>query len=155
MTSLALEVTTAGFDSHDDLTNRIGDHLNMAITPDGTAPTGLLQIAVVGSTCGLTIMRYEPGSVADLLTLLDKLAPTGTPYEHERTTGDPNGASHLRSNILGTSVCVPIRNGEIAMAKTHSIVLFDFDLKPATRHVWLELPCSHDAPQRQQEQLEP
>ncbi|MEU8779611.1 YjbQ family protein [Streptomyces sp. NPDC048606] len=136
---IELKVTGTGLGSHHDLT----DHIARALAEHG-AGDGLAGVFAHGSTVGLTVMRYEPGAVRDLLTVLDRLAPdspdAGARYLHELTTGDPNGSAHLKSSLLGTSLLVPFTAGALAMSPTHRVVLFDFDFLPATRRILIDLP---------------
>ncbi len=135
---IELKIESSGLNSHYDLT----DVLTVALREAGSGD-GLAGVFAHGSTVGLTIMRYEPGAVTDLLRMLERAAPeapAGGRYLHELTTGDPNSFSHLKSCLLGTSVLVPFAGGELGMSRTHRIVLFDFDLKPATRRVLLDPP---------------
>jgi secondary thiamine-phosphate synthase enzyme len=136
---IELKIESTGLNSHYDITDVVTERLREAGSGDGLA--GLFAH---GSTVGLTIMRYEPGAVTDLLRMLERAAPEapegGGRYLHELTTGDPNSFSHLKSCLLGTSVLVPFAGGALGMSATHRIVLFDFDLKPATRRVLLDPP---------------
>nr|WP_240979797.1 YjbQ family protein [Streptomyces sp. HNM0574] len=134
-----MTVPSTGLNSHYDLTDRITEALKEAGAGDGLA-----GVFAHGSTVGLTVMRYEQGAVQDLLRTLERLAPEspagGSRYLHELTTDDPNGFSHLKSSLIGTSLLVPFRDGEAAMSPTHRVVLLDFDLKPATRRVFVDPP---------------
>ncbi|WP_030942513.1 YjbQ family protein [Streptomyces sp. NRRL S-646] len=136
---IELTVESTGLNSHYDLTDRIAAALQEHGTGDGLA-----GVFAHGSTIGLTVMRYEPGAVQDLLRTLERIAPEspadGGRYLHELTTADPNGFSHLKSSLLGTSLLVPFRDGRLAMSPSHRVVLFDFDLKPATRRVFVDAP---------------
>lgn len=152
---IELTVPSTGLNSHYDLTDRITEALKEARSGDGLA-----GVFAHGSTVGLTVMRYEQGAVQDLLRALERLAPEspadGSRYLHELTTGDPNGFSHLKSSLLGTSVLVPFRNGEAAMSPTHRVVLLDFDLKPATRRVFVDPPRpQHASPGTPAERADP
>ncbi|MBW5420709.1 YjbQ family protein [Streptomyces sp. BG9H] len=133
---IELTIPSTGLNSHYDITDELTERLRGHGTGDGLA-----GVFAHGSTVGLTVMRYEPGAVQDLLRALERLAPDdGDRYLHELTTGDPNGFSHLKSSLIGTSVLVPFRGGELGMSATHRVVLFDFDLKPATRRVLIDPP---------------
>lgn len=132
---IELTVPSIGLNSSYDLTEDITEALRR-----GGAGDGLAGVFAHGSTIGLIIMRYEPGAMQDLLRALERVAPDDGRYLHELTTADPNGFSHIKSSILGTSVLVPYRDGELAMSASHRVVLVDFDLKPATRRVLIDPP---------------
>lgn len=124
-----LEIASTGYDSSYDITDQVSACLASA------AGEGIANICGIGSTLGLTIMRYEPGAVADLLGALQDVAPNTRKYEHERTTDDANGYAHVRCSLLGTNVCVPYRAGKLLMSDSHRVVLFDFDPRASVRKV--------------------
>ena len=45
--------------------------------------TGVAVLFAVGSTVAVTTMEYEPGGIADLQALLDRLIPSAGDYEPE------------------------------------------------------------------------
>jgi len=139
---IELTVASSGLNSSYDLTDEIVNVLRQRGAGDG-----LVGVFAHGSTIGLVIMRYEPGAMQDLLRALERAAPDDASYLHGLTTGDPNGFSHVRSSLLGTSVLVPYAGGELAMSATHRVVLIDFDLKPATRRVLIDPPRLAEAPE--------
>ena len=132
---IELTVASSGLNSSYDLTDAIVTALR-----DCGASDGLAGVFAHGSTIGLVIMRYEPGAMQDLLRALDRAAPDDASYLHGLTTGDPNGFSHIRSSLLGSSVLVPWADGDLGMKATHRVVLIDFDLQPATRRILIDPP---------------
>jgi secondary thiamine-phosphate synthase enzyme len=132
---IELTVASSGLNSSYDLTDEIRTALR-----DSEAGDGLAGVFAHGSTIGLVIMRYEPGAMQDLLRALERAAPDDVSYLHGLTTGDPNGFSHIRSSLLGTSVLVPYAQGDLAMSPTHRVVLVDFDLKAAARKILIDPP---------------
>jgi secondary thiamine-phosphate synthase enzyme len=128
-----IEVESDGFDASYDVTERIQEALE-ADRPGA----GIVRVCVLGSTVGLTIMRYEPGALEDLLFALRQAAPPDRNYAHFTATGDPNGAAHVKSCLVGTSVMAPYRDGKLLCPDTHRIVLIDFDLRRARRRLYIE-----------------
>ena len=74
---------------------------------------GQLSAAMVGSTGSLTTIEYEPGVVEDLKRTINLLAPPGIDYAHEAAWHDGNGHSHVQAALLGPSITMPIRNGNL------------------------------------------
>lgn len=107
----------------------------------GTAEVdrGLVTAFAVGSTVAITTMEYEPGGVEDLQALMDGLVPQGEPYEHNRLNHDTNAHAHLRAALIGPSVTVPIVDGGLALGTWQQIVLLDFDDRPRTRTVTVQV----------------
>ena len=100
---------------------------------------GLATVFVSGSTAGLTTIEYEPGLVKDLKEVLEKLIPSDKKYHHDDRWGDDNGFSHLRASLFGPSVQVPIEGGRLILGTWQQIVLLDFDNRPRTREIVVQL----------------
>jgi secondary thiamine-phosphate synthase enzyme len=96
---------------------------------------GLVTAFVVGSTAAVTTMEHEPGGVADLKGLLDRLIPAREDYEHNRRNHDTNAHAHLRAAIVGASESVPVVDGRLALGTWQQLVLVDFDDRPRERQV--------------------
>ena len=96
---------------------------------------GLVTVFGIGATVGVTTMEYEPGGVADLQRLLDRLIPAAGDYEHNRLNHDTNSHAHLRAAIVGPSETIPVIDGRPALGTWQQIVLIDFDDRPRERTV--------------------
>jgi secondary thiamine-phosphate synthase enzyme len=97
--------------------------------------TGVVNIAGVGSTLGITTLEFEPGCVADLRRALDRIAPPNSDYAHNARWSDDNGYSHLRSALLGTSRSFPVSDGRLHTGTWQQVVLCDFDSRSRDRQV--------------------
>ena len=100
---------------------------------------GNATVFVVGSTASISTIEYEPGLKRDLPEILDKLIPSKQKYHHNDTWGDHNGHSHLRSTLFGCSQTIPFVNGELLIGTWQQLVLIDFDERPRTRKVIVQL----------------
>ncbi len=101
---------------------------------------GQVTLFAVGSTTGLSTIEYEPGLVhTDIAKMFDKLAPYGAHYAHHGTWGDDNGASHVRSTLMGSSLVVPFVNGKLTLGTWQQIIFVDFDTRPRSRKVVVQL----------------
>ena len=101
---------------------------------------GMAHVFAIGSTTGITTIEYEPGLVnQDLDEMFEKIAPFGIEYLHNRTWGDDNGASHLRSALTGTAYTLPFTNGELVLGTWQQVVFIDFDTRPRERQVVMQL----------------
>lgn len=100
---------------------------------------GLCTVFVTHSTCGVTTMEFEPGCNADLNTVLERFAPQDESWEHNARNADTNGHSHARAALLGPSVTVPVRDGELVTGTWQKVVIIDFDDRPRTRKVVIQL----------------
>jgi secondary thiamine-phosphate synthase enzyme len=100
---------------------------------------GVVSVFATGSTVGVTTMEYEPGGVHDLQALLDQLVPASGDYDHNRLNHDTNAHAHLRAAIIGASETVPLVDGRLALGTWQQLVLIDFDDRPRTRSVTVQV----------------
>jgi secondary thiamine-phosphate synthase enzyme len=94
-----------------------------------------VSVFAVGATVAVTTMEYEPGAVADLQALLERLVPTRGDYAHNRLNGDTNSHAHLRAAVIGPSETIPVLDGRPALGTWQQIVLVDFDDRPRERTI--------------------
>jgi secondary thiamine-phosphate synthase enzyme len=100
---------------------------------------GVVTLFVSGSTASLTTIEYEPGLVKDIKELLERLVPSNKKYHHDARWGDDNGFSHLRASLLGPSLQIPIEGGHLLLGTWQQIVLLDFDNRPRTRQILVQI----------------
>jgi secondary thiamine-phosphate synthase enzyme len=100
---------------------------------------GLAAVFVGGSTAAITTMEYEPGGVADLRALVERLVPAAGEYAHNELNRDDNAHAHLRASLIGPSLTVPVVGGELALGTWQQIVLIDFDDRPRRREVHVQV----------------
>jgi secondary thiamine-phosphate synthase enzyme len=87
----------------------------------------------------ITTIEYEPGAVADLQALLDRLIAPGGEYRHNALNHDTNAHSHLRAALIGPSETIPIVGGELGLGTWQQVVLLDFDDRPRERIVSVQV----------------
>jgi secondary thiamine-phosphate synthase enzyme len=100
---------------------------------------GLCTVFVAHSTCGVTMIEFEPGCNADLNRVLEDIAPHDDRWEHNERNADTNGHSHVRAALIGPSVTVPFANGDLMIGTWQKIVCIDFDDRPRTRRLVVQL----------------
>src|SRR5215211_6614574 len=93
-----LRLSTPGNGAVVDLTEGV-----RSIVRRSQVQTGVAMVFAVGSTVAVTTMEYEPGGVADLQALLDRLVPASGTYEHNERNQDTNAHAHLRASLIGPS----------------------------------------------------
>ena len=132
--SFTLELSgSADTDIHE-----VTSQVTQAVASSGVG-SGLVTVHLASSTCAVTTIEYEPGCVADLKALLDRLAPKGAEYAHELRWHDGNGHSHLRAALMGPSLTVPVLEGRPVLGTWQQIVVLDFDNKPRQRRVLVQV----------------
>jgi secondary thiamine-phosphate synthase enzyme len=100
---------------------------------------GRVLVFVRGSTAAVATMEFEPGGVADLRAMLERLIPTEGDYEHNRLNHDSNSHAHQRATLVGPSEAVPVLGGRLATGTWQQIVLVDFDDRPRERAVIVQV----------------
>ena len=103
---------------------------------------GIVTIFCPGSTGGLTTIEYESGVVADLRQVLDEITPPDRDYRHHARWHDDNGHSHVRASLVGPSLSIPVAGGQPVLGTWQQVVMIDFDTRPRTRTVVVQVvPC--------------
>ncbi len=131
-----LRFQTAGHGQIVDLTEGVA-----RIVATSGVDRGLVTVFGIGATVAVTTMEYEPGGVADLQRLLDRLIPAGGDYEHNRLNHDTNSHAHLRAAVIGPSETIPVLDGRPTLGTWQQIVLIDFDDRPRERTVSVQVLC--------------
>jgi len=133
--SRSFDVGTRGRTEVINITEQVTRYVQESRVQDGT-----VTVFVVGSTAGITTTEYEPGLVTrDLKAAFEKIAPERGEYLHEQTWHDDNGHSHVRASLLGPSLTLPIVEGKMPLGTWQQIILIDFDTRPRTRRVIVQL----------------
>ena len=128
------QVKTSGQgDAHD-----VTDDVRRAVAKSGV-PNGIVTVFVVGSTAGITTIEFEPGAIADLNRLFDRLAPRGADYQHHLRWGDDNGSSHVRAALLGPSITVPFTDRSPDLGTWQQIMLLELDTRPRKREIVVQV----------------
>ncbi|MGB7949242.1 MAG: secondary thiamine-phosphate synthase enzyme YjbQ [Candidatus Binatia bacterium] len=129
-----LSEKTAGFCDLIDITAKVRAQIETE-----KIQRGVVTLFVSGSTAALTTIEYESGLVQDLKEFVEKLIPSDRRYHHDDRWGDDNGFSHLRATVFGPSLAIPIENGAPLLGTWQQIVLLDFDNRPRTREIIVQL----------------
>ena len=126
--------------------NTIGEGDILDVTEDvaeavveSSLKNGVVTIFVPGSTGALTTIEYEPGLLKDLPNVLERVAPKGLEYEHERRWHDGNGHSHVRASIIGPCLTVPFVNGRLTLGTWQQIVFLELDVRSRSRTLILQI----------------
>lgn len=127
-------INTRGFTDIIDITNKIQDLINVANVKNANT-----CIYVTGSTASITTIEFEPGLLKDLPEALERIAPVNYEYKHDQRWKDGNGYAHIRAAIVGTSINVPVVDGNLALGTWQQVVLLDFDNKPRTRTIMIQI----------------
>ncbi len=129
-----IQLDTRGDTDIIDITNQVSDYVGSS-----GLKHGIVTVFVPGSTAGLTTIEYEPGLIKDLKRLFEEIASKRKEYNHNLRWHDGNGHSHVRAALLGPSLSVPFRDKLLQLGTWQQIVLIDFDNRPRSRQVIVQI----------------
>lgn len=116
-----------------DITDAVTDHLSKI-----KAGNGLVHLFVLHTTACLTTADLDPGTDLDMLDALDFMMPK-LDYRHPHNPA--HVGDHIWSSVIGPSLTVPFRNGELMLGTWQRIVLIELD-GPRERDVVLSIIAS-------------
>lgn len=116
MDVIDIQITT----SHKREVVDITDRVQGVVKPGAVA----VNVFVTHTTCAVTTADLDPGTDLDLLDAVWNMIPK-LKYRHPHNPG--HVPAHLASAIIGPSVTVPVRNGELVLGTWQQIVLVELD----------------------------
>jgi secondary thiamine-phosphate synthase enzyme len=100
---------------------------------------GIVTVFVSGSTAAITTIEYEPGLTQDFSRMLSRIAPIDIEYEHDNTWHDGNGHSHVRASLIGPSLTIPFKDGDLILGTWQQIVLLETYTRHRERKIILQI----------------
>jgi len=101
--------------------------------------SGIVTVFVPGATGALTTIEYEPGLLKDFPDMLERIAPRGLSYEHEKRWHDGNGHSHVRASLIGPSITIPFVKGKLTLGTWQQIIFLELDVHSRSRSLVLQI----------------
>lgn len=127
-------INTRGFNDIIDITKNVQNSVYRHSLQNAS-----VLVYVSGSTVSITNIEFEPGLLTDLPEALEMITPMNKEYHHDATWHDGNGYAHIRASIIGNSTMIPLIDGALQLGTWQQIVLIDFDNKPRTRTVYVQI----------------
>jgi secondary thiamine-phosphate synthase enzyme len=101
----------------------ITDEVLAAIPEVRRTKLGLLHVFIQHTSASLTINENADRDVRrDLEKVMSAIAPENFPYDHT-LEGPDDMPAHVKASLLGSSVSVPVRNGELLLGTWQGIYL--------------------------------
>lgn len=100
-----------------DITSKINEWIDVE--------NGIISIFSKHSTSAIVVNENESGLLNDLEFTLDNLISDKFSYNHDRI--DNNARSHLKSFLLSSSECLPIKNGKLDLGTWQSVFFIELD----------------------------
>lgn len=125
-----LEIKTRSRSEMIDITGEI-----RKIAKNSGIKEGICYLFVPHTTAGITINEdADPDVASDIIHTLEKMIPYEGNYRHS----EGNTAAHVKASLIGSSIYILIKDGEILLGKWQGIFFCEFD-GPRTRKVILKL----------------
>ena len=100
---------------------------------------GLLHVFIQHTSASLTINENaDPDVPADLETSLSAIAPEDFPYQHTME-GPDDMPAHVKAALLGSSVTIPVANGQLCLGTWQGIYLCEHRNNGGRRRIVLTL----------------
>jgi secondary thiamine-phosphate synthase enzyme len=116
-----------------DLTDEVGKFVREA-----AAREGMVTLFIRHTSASLTIQENaDPSVLGDLTTALARLAPEDFDWTHD-TEGPDDMPAHIKTMLTGTSLQIPVLNGELTLGTWQAIYLVEHRSRPHTREVVLQ-----------------
>jgi len=100
-----------------DITSKINELIDVE--------SGIISIFSRHSTSAIVVNENESGLLSDLEFTLNNLITDKFTYQHDRI--DDNAKSHLKSFLLSSSECLPIKNGRLDLGTWQSVFFIELD----------------------------
>ena len=98
---------------------------------------GIVSIFSKHSTSAIVVNENESGLLKDFELTLENLITDEFSYSHDRI--DNNAKSHLKSFLLSSSECLPIKNSKLDLGTWQSVFFVELDGPRANRTITLTM----------------
>ncbi|MGQ0684470.1 secondary thiamine-phosphate synthase enzyme YjbQ [Bradyrhizobium sp.] len=134
---LVVETPGAGFF---DITGEVAKFLREVGATGGT-----VTLFIRHTSASLTIQENaDPSVLKDLTTALDRLAPENAGWLHD-TEGADDMPAHVKTMLTGTSLQIPVLNGDMALGTWQGIYVAEHRARPHRREIVLQFMGSTGA----------
>ncbi|WP_407332011.1 secondary thiamine-phosphate synthase enzyme YjbQ [Enterovibrio sp. 27052020O] len=102
----------------------ITEELTAQLTEIQHMQVGLVHIFIQHTSASLTLNENaDPTVRTDMEAHFDQYVPERAPYYEHIDEGDDDMPAHIKASLLGSSVMIPITNGQLALGTWQGIYL--------------------------------
>jgi secondary thiamine-phosphate synthase enzyme len=99
---------------------------------------GTLQVFIKHTSAALTINENaDPTVRGDFERHFNVMVPENAPYYQHDTEGDDDMPAHIKASVLGSSVTIPITDGDLNLGMWQGIYLCEHRNHREARHLVL------------------
>ena len=113
---MELEIATTDSRQIIDITGKVQQAIK--------AGTGMVNVFVAHTTCGITTADLDPGADKDLSEAVWEMIPKLDFSRHHDPSHFP---SHIIHSVIGPSVTIPVKDGRLVLGTWQRIVLVEMD----------------------------
>ena len=115
----------------------ITDEVASALADLKPVRVGLLHVFIQHTSASLTINENADSDVLrDMEAVLDDLVPEDFPYQHTME-GPDDMPAHVKASLMGSSLTIPIRDGQLALGTWQGIYLCEHRNHASARRLTL------------------
>jgi secondary thiamine-phosphate synthase enzyme len=105
----------------------VGREITAALPELSGVRVGLLHLHILHTSAGLALNENaSPDVRADLESWLDRAVPDGAAYWRHTLEGADDMPAHVKSVLTGSSLTLPIGDGDLALGTWQGIYLCEF-----------------------------
>ena len=130
----AIKINSKGENDMVDITDQ-----TLKAIQESKLKDGIVTVFVSGSIGAITTIEYEPGLRSDFPKMLNRIVPRNIDYEHDKTWHDGNGHSHVRASLIGPSLTIPFKDGNLILGTWQQIVFFELDTRSRERTITIQM----------------
>ena len=117
----------------------VTDQVVQALPELAATRKGLLHVFIQHTSAAISINENaDPDVPRDLAQSFDRVAPEDAPYTHT-CEGPDDMPAHVKSSLVGSSISVPVADGELLLGTWQGVYLCEFRNRGGRRNLVLTL----------------
>ena len=123
-------------------TKKLYDFVKMSedikkVVKDSKIKNGIVILNSLHNTAALIIQEDDMTIHEDLKNSLERIFPLNLEYRHD-FEGKVNATAHLKSNFLGNSLIVPLKDNELILGKWQDLFFIEL-FEPRDREIFVTI----------------
>jgi len=116
-----------------NITNQVQETIKESKVSDG-----ICVVFVPHTTAGVTInSALDQATLKDIISEIHRIVPTRVDFNHIFDTPS-DAAGHIKSTLVGNNLSIIIKDGELLLGSSQSVMFFEFD-GPRKRSLFLQI----------------
>lgn len=107
------------------------------VVKDSKIKNGIVILNSLHNTAALIIQEDDKTIHEDLKNSLERIFPLNLEYRHD-FEGKVNATAHLKSNFLGNSLIVPLKDNELILGKWQDLFFIEL-FEPRDREIFVTI----------------